>query len=97
MTSYSIEIVYVPPTDLRPAGNPQTDRETLLTIAASLDLFGWILPVVARREDGLVLDGEKRVLANAFRHCPDDLIPVVYRDGIDDATATQLRAALRHL
>lgn len=93
-----LEVEYVRPDSLRPAPyNPRRiSREALKQLARLLDEHGFVDPVIARREDRLVIGGHQRVRANALRNRPDDLIPAVFLEGISDARTKALNVALNN-
>lgn len=89
--------------DYNPREMPEPMMERLV---ASIVEFGFVEPVVARREDGLVIGGHQRVAASR-RHLasqgfkPKDIekfkIPVIYLDKVDDARAKVLNLALNKI
>jgi ParB-like chromosome segregation protein Spo0J len=93
-----LTIEHVPPEQLRPAEyNPrQISKEALGALARLLDEHGFVDPVIARREDGLVIGGHQRLRANAMRHRPDSTVPVVFLEGISDDRAKALNVALNN-
>ena len=75
-----IEVVYVPIDTLRPDPfNPRriSDAE-LEALTRSLQQFGLVDPIVARREDGAVIGGHQRLLA--ARRLGMKTVPVVFLD-----------------
>jgi len=94
----SLSIEYVPPDALKAATyNPRTiDKTALQALAGLLDSHGFVDPVIARRQDGLVLGGHQRLRANALRTKPARLVPVVFLEGIDDQRARALNVALNN-
>ncbi|MFP4355470.1 MAG: ParB N-terminal domain-containing protein [Phycisphaerae bacterium] len=94
----TLQIEYVRPDSLTPAAwNPRTiGRDALQRLAQLLDAHGFAQPVVARREDGLVLGGHQRLAANALRDQPDDRVPVIFLDRISDDQARALNIALNN-
>ncbi|MDZ4278005.1 MAG: site-specific DNA-methyltransferase [Dehalococcoidia bacterium] len=80
MTTATITVKHVPVDSLKPdAANPRriSDAE-LETLTRSIQQFGFIDPVIARREDGLVVGGHQRLLA--ARKLGLKAVPVVYVD-----------------
>ena len=94
----ALEVEYVKPEALSPAEyNPrQISEAALRRLANLLDAHGFVDPIIARREDGLVIGGHQRLKANALRAKPDERVPVVFLDGIDDARAKALNIALNN-
>ncbi len=93
-----LAVEYVPPESLRPAPyNPRTiSPKSLRRLAELLDRHGFVVPVVARREDRLVIGGHQRLQANALRQRPAQEIPVLLLDGLSDAQAKALNVALNN-
>ncbi|KPK83934.1 MAG: hypothetical protein AMJ81_06995 [Phycisphaerae bacterium SM23_33] len=93
-----VEVEYVRPDSLRPAPyNPRRiSRQALKRLARLLDEHGFVDPVIARREDRLVIGGHQRLRANALRQTPDELVPAVFLEGISDARAKALNIALNN-
>jgi ParB-like chromosome segregation protein Spo0J len=86
-----------------PANPRKITKDRLAKLKASLKEFGFVEPVVARKEDGLVLGGHQRRLA--FKElCLESgmsdaeilkaKIPVVYVAGLSDAKAKMLNLSL---
>jgi len=92
------EIEYVDPAALKPAQwNPRRiSEESLERLAALLDAHGFVDPVIARREDGLIVGGHQRLKANSLRGRPDERVPVVFLDGLSDQQAKALNIALNN-
>ena len=93
-----IQIEQVDPAELHPAEyNPReiTD-DALQRLAKLLDAHGFVDPIIARREDGLVIGGHQRLRANAMRAKPDKKVPVVYLEGLSDDQAKALNIALNN-
>lgn len=94
----AIKIEYVAPAKLNPAPyNPRkvTD-DALASLAKLLDAHGFVDPVIARREDGLLIGGHQRLKANALRKKPDAKVPVVFLDNISDKKCKALNIALNN-
>ena len=85
--------------------NPRDISEAeLAKLKASLREFGFIQPVVARREDGLVIGGHQRLTAysallrdEGVEDVEESTVPVVYLDGVDDNRAKILNLALNKI
>lgn len=85
--------------------NPrEMPEEEMTKLVASLREFGFIQPVVARREDGLIIGGHQRVdayrrlLKEAGREDIDNgMVPVIYLSGISDERAKVLNLALNRI
>jgi ParB-like chromosome segregation protein Spo0J len=93
-----LRVEYVEPDSLRPAPyNPRRmGRRALKRLAALLDRHGFVAPVIARREDRLVIGGHQRIEANRLRQRPDQRVPVLFLAGIDDEQAKALNIALNN-
>lgn len=93
-----IRIEYVKPEDLKPAAyNPrEMSEDALQRLADLLDAHGFIDPVIARREDKLLIGGHQRLKANVLRKKPDTEIPCVFLEGVSDAKAKALNIALNN-
>lgn len=91
-----IAVEYVDPASLVPAPwNPRRiDDASLKRLATLLDLHGFVDPVIARREDRLLIGGHQRLKANAIRDLPAATVPCIFLDGIDDDRAKALNIAL---
>jgi ParB-like chromosome segregation protein Spo0J len=76
----AIQIEHVPIDQLRPdPANPRKISDTELeALTRSMQQFGLVDPVIARREDGLVVGGHQRLLA--ARKLGIKTVPVVYVD-----------------
>ena len=96
----------VPLGDLQGAEyNPRVMAEPeMLRLMRSIEEFGFVQSVVARRADNLIIGGHQRV--EALRRLlvdkdPDQvaatLVPVVFLDGIDDQRAKLLNLALNKI
>ena len=93
-----MDIEYVDPNSLQMAPwNPReiTD-ESLERLATLLDVHGFVCPIVARREDRMILGGHQRIKANARRSQPDKNVPVIFLEGISDAKAKAMNIALNN-
>jgi len=93
-----LAIEYVRPDALVPAPyNPRRiSDEALKRLGRLLDEHGFVDPIVARREDRLVIGGHQRLKANALRKTPDELVPVVFVEGVSDERAKALNIALNN-
>jgi len=93
-----LQVEYVRPETLRPdPSNPRRiSQQGLRRLARLLDEHGFVDPIIARREDRLVIAGHQRLKANALRKSPDALVPVVCLGGIDDGRARALNVALNN-
>ena len=91
-------IEYVDPAALSPAPyNPRTiGQDALKRLAGLLDAHGFVDPVIARREDRLIIGGHQRLRANKLRRRPDEKVPVIFLDGITDDRAKALNIALNN-
>ncbi|MCE5280251.1 MAG: ParB/RepB/Spo0J family partition protein [Planctomycetaceae bacterium] len=92
----TIAVEYVAPGSLNAAAyNPRKiDRKALAALAAMLDVYGFVEPVIARRKDRLLIGGHQRLKANAMRQQPAERVPCVFLDGIDDGRCKALGVAL---
>lgn len=85
--------------------DPSNPREMpdaeLAKLVRSLSEFGFVQPVIARREDGLIIGGHQRL--TAFQKLlseqgkTDADVPVIYLDGLDDQRAKVLNLALNKI
>lgn len=93
-----LRIEYVNPADLKPAPyNPrQISEQALRRLATLLDVHGFVDPVIARREDKLIIGGHQRIKANALREYPAPVVPVVFLEDISDTRAKALNIALNN-
>lgn len=98
MSKRQLTIEHVDPATLKPAPyNPRKiGIDGLQRLAALLDAHGFVDPIIARREDRLVLGGHQRLKANAMRPNPDPSVPVIFLDGLDDAQAKALNISLNN-
>ncbi len=94
----TMQVEYVRAADLKAAEyNPRTmSRNALRALVKLLDAHGFVEPVVARREDALVIAGHQRLRANAMRQAPDEQVPVVFIDGLGDLQAKALNIAMNN-
>lgn len=94
----TMQVEYVKAGDLKAAPyNPRTmSRAALRALVKLLDSHGFVEPVVARREDGLLIAGHQRLRANAMRQMPDERVPVVFLDALGDAQAKALNIAMNN-
>lgn len=85
--------------------NPRKmSAQELAKLKASLDAFGFVEPIVARAEDGLVIGGHQRLAAFrellAERGVSDPgaaKVPVIAVEDLDDGKAKQLNLALNRI
>jgi ParB-like chromosome segregation protein Spo0J len=87
--------------------NPRSiSTEELEKLKTSIREFGFIQPVVARKEDGLVIGGHQRLAAmrallEADGKSPAQanqfMVPVIYLDGLTDERAKLLNLALNKI
>jgi len=93
-----LHVEYVRADSLRPAPyNPRRiSAKALKRLAALLDEHGFVDPVIARKQDRLVIGGHQRLRANGLRERPDELVPVMFLEGIDDNQAKALNIALNN-
>ena len=93
-----LKIEYVPSESLTPSPrNPQIlSRKGLEVLAQLMDQHGFIAPLLARREDGMLLSGHQRLRANALRGGPDPRVPCIFIAGIGDERAVALNIALNN-
>lgn len=93
-----LKVQYVQAADLHAADyNPRVIAPgALAKLAALMDRHGFVVPVVARRSDMLVIGGHQRLAANARRKQPDGKVPVIFLDDLDDAHAKALNIALNN-
>ncbi len=93
-----INIEYVSPKVLRIAPyNPRKiDEESLRRLAKLLDSHGFVEPVIARKEDKLLIGGHQRLKANELRDKPDDKVPCVFLEGLSDTQAKALNIAMNN-
>ncbi|MCK4625067.1 MAG: ParB N-terminal domain-containing protein [Phycisphaerae bacterium] len=94
----AVKIEYIAPDKLNPAPyNPRTiTDDALARLVKLLDAHGFVDPVIARREDNLLIGGHQRLKANALRSKPDAKVPVVYLEGLSDAKCKALNLALNN-
>lgn len=82
--------------------NPrQIDKQMLDELCASILEYGFVQPVIARREDGLIVGGHQRMAAYDLlvkRHGADVVdgrgIPVMYVENMSDVEAKKLNLTL---
>lgn len=91
-----IRIEYVDPkalllADYNPRVLPDAAKERLY---AGLDAHGFVEPVVARREDRLVIGGHQRTGYALDRNLPT--VPVVFLEGVSDERAKALNVLLNN-
>ena len=93
-----MKVELVDPSKLTPAPyNPRrASDDALARLAKLLDVHGFVDPIIARREDGLIIGGHQRLKANSLRKEPDKRVPVVFLDGLSDAKAKALNIALNN-
>jgi DNA modification methylase len=74
-----LDIEYVDIATLAPmAGNPRNNERAVPKVAESIRRFGWTNPILARREDRVVVAGHTRLLAAAKLGL--DKVPVIWLD-----------------
>lgn len=93
-----LAIELVPPAELVPADyNPRRiGPDALKRLARLLDEHGFVDPIIARREDRLIIGGHQRLAANAMRKRPDERVPVIFLSGVSDEKAKALNVALNN-
>ena len=93
-----LQVEYVEPESLQAAPyNPRTmSHQALQALARLLDEHGFVDPVIARREDGLLISGHQRIRAHSLRRDGEKLIPCVFLSGLTDAQAKALNIALNN-
>ncbi len=71
-----INIEYVSPDKLNPSPyNPRRiDDESLRRLVKLLDSHGFVDPVIARKEDKVLIGGHQRLKANELRQKPDERV-----------------------
>ena len=84
--------------------NPRTMPDSEMTnLMSSLREFGFVQPVVARKEDGLILGGHQRIEAIGRIAAKDGIdlatvrIPIIWLEGIDDKRAKVLNLAMNRI
>lgn len=94
MTKLTIE--HVTPSRLTPAPyNPRRLSDgAKAKLRRSIEEFGLVDPILARREDGLVLGGHQRL--EVATELGLSAVPVVYLDGLDDQRAAALNVVLNN-
>jgi ParB-like chromosome segregation protein Spo0J len=90
----ALSIEHVPITAMHPAAyNPRKiSPEALGKLKRAIQKFGLVDPIIARREDGLVIGGHQRLVAAG--ELGFKTVPVVYLDGVDDNRAKALNVSL---
>ena len=91
-----LKIQYVAPADLTPADyNPRTITPTARErMRAGIAEFGQVMPIVARRDDGMIIGGHQRLeCAIALGEAK---VPVVYLDDLSDDRAAALNVLLNN-
>lgn len=75
----SLAIEYAPISSLAPMpGNPRRNAKAIGPVADSIKRFGWTNPILARREDKVVVAGHTRL--EAARKLGLDKVPVIWLD-----------------
>jgi len=94
----TLQIELVHPGELKAAeDNPRRiSSKALRCLARLMDQHGFVDPVIARREDKLVIGGHQRLRANQLRKNPDALVPCIFLDGVSDARAKALNIGLNN-
>lgn len=95
--SKALRVEYLDPRTLNPAPyNPRKiTGEARKRLRRSLESFGFVDPIIARREDLLVLGGHQR-LDVGLNDLELGRVPVILLDGISDARAKALNIALNN-
>jgi site-specific DNA-methyltransferase (adenine-specific) len=79
MPSDALKLVYVPVGELvAMQGNPRKNDAAIPKVMASIQRFGWANPILARREDRVVVAGHTRL--EAARKLGLDKVPVIWLD-----------------
>lgn len=91
-----IRLEHVAPSALTPAPyNPRTvSSEALGRLRRGIAEYGIVDPIIARREDGLVIGGHQRLRAAIDLGL--SVVPVVYLDGVTDDRAAALNVLLNN-
>ncbi len=77
--SAALAIKYVEVSGLVPMpGNPRRNEAAIPKVAESIKRFGWTNPILARREDRVVIAGHTRL--EAAKHLGLDKVPVIWVD-----------------
>jgi len=91
-----LAIAYVAPSALRP--HPRNPRRISAAardrLRRGIEWTGMIDPIIARREDGLVLGGHQRLLVAEQAHMAT--VPVIYLEGLSDAEADAINVLLNN-
>lgn len=92
----TLTIEYVAPGVLNPAPyNPRRmDDDAMQRLKRGIAEFGLVDPLIARREDGLLIGGHQRL-----RACTElgwTTVPVIYLSGVDDQRAAALNVLLNN-
>jgi DNA modification methylase len=75
----ALAIEYVPLSALAPMpGNPRRNEAAIGPVAASIKRFGWTNPILARRDDRVVVAGHTRL--EAAKQLGLDKVPVIWLD-----------------
>ena len=93
-----LKIDMVDPASLKPL-HERPRRITTKALAALgrlIDAYGFVEPLIARREDRLLIAGHERLRANALRTRGDRLVPCILLGGLDDHKAAALHVALNN-
>lgn len=95
----NLQIEYVEADSLQAAAwNPRKiSKDNLRRLGKLLDAHGFVLPIVARRKDRLVVGGHQRLQANRLRENPDRRVPVIFLDDVSDLTCKALNVGLNNL
>lgn len=101
-TAYQQELVpfgQLKPAEYNPREMPAVEMESL---KRSLKEFGFVQPVIARKEDGLIIGGHQRLQAMSELLADDPnkdavLIPVVWVDGLSEDRTKLLNIALNRI
>ena len=93
-----LAIEYIDINDLQPfVGNPRKiEPSEMVKLKRSLREFGFVDPVIARKENKQVIGGHQRIEAAKAEHWTDK-IPVVFIEGLSDNRAALLNVALNKI
>ena len=88
----------IEPSKLNPAPyNPRKiDEENLKRLAQLMNSHGFVDPIIARKEDNVIIGGHQRLKANQLREQPDEKVPVIFLEGLSDAQTKALNISLNN-